>query len=234
MAGITHSRDGHQARRRRSLAPKVSGTHLLVVLAGVVGMVLTLTALRNADTTVGVVALVRDVRSGASVSLSDLTTVRIHADQDVLRTLVLASDTRSVIASIALGELHRGDMLRASDVRVGAASSRLRSISIALDAADAVDGTLRAGDRIDIIGVNHDGSQSGFVAGNTLVLSVDAGNTTGPLRSSATRITMTLGVDGATAVRLIAAQASGHVVMVNATGAAPLNNPTMLGQPTHA
>ncbi len=212
-------------QRRRSPLGRVSSAHVIVVLAGLVGALLTLAALRGAEHTVGVVVLRHDVGSGMELNSSDIATTRVHVDDETLATLIRSSDRSRVPGSVVIAPLRRGDVLRRSDLRPVAATRRRRSMSFAVDSADAVAGVLQIGDRIDVVGVTRTGEDSGYVVTNAEVLAVSNPDVSGPLRSSDRRVTLTVVVDGDAALRLVAAQASGRLVVVNATGADPLTRP---------
>ena len=211
----------------------VRGAHLVVVLAGVLGAALTLSALRSADSTTPILVLARDVPADNVVSSGDLTITRIHGDANLMAALFEGIDARKVAGQIWVNTLRRGEPLRRSDVRRAATADRGRTVSFSVDVGDAVNGALHTGDRIDVIGVTRDGSSSAYVLTNARVIAIDSGRTNGPLRSSTSRVTVTVGVDAQGALRLVAAQAAGRVVLVNATGAAPAIN-TARYEPNHA
>ena len=207
--------------RASSLRSSISGAHILVALAGILGALLTLTALRDAQRTVGVVAVGRDVAMGDVLQSIDLTTVDIGADDALLAGLYRANDIRALLGRVMVAPIRKGDMIRRSDVRSVAASGGLRSISFALDSADAVAGAVGVGDRIDIVGVAHNGTESGYVMTDASVLAVSNPQTSGPLRSTDRKLTITVNVAPDAALRLVAAQSAGKIVVVRATGANP-------------
>jgi len=205
--------------RVRDRTLRVSGSHLVVLLAGLVGTGLTLTALHRAEHNVAVVAVTHAVSEGTTLRSSDLTTVMLHADGGVLASFVLGDALPSVVGKVATTNIASGAVVRASELRSVAAYEGTRSMSIAVDASDAVDGTLQAGDRVDVAGVARDGGDAGFIATNVRVISATSPRSIGPLKQTASRITLTLAVDGTQALALVQAQANGHIVFVNATGA---------------
>ena len=210
-----------RSSRATSFRSSIRGAHLLVALAGLLGALLTLTALRDAQKTVGVLAVGREVSMGTVLRQSDLTTIDIGGDDGVLDALYRSSDSGSLIGRVVVAPIHKGDLIRRSDVRSTAASDGQRSISFALEAADAVAGAVGVGDRIDVVGVTNNGSDSGYVLTNASVLSVSNPQSSGPLRSTDRKITITVNVDPDAALRLVAAQSAGKIVVVRATGAAP-------------
>ncbi len=207
-----------------ALGGRVSGAHLVVLVAGLFGALLTMAAVRNADHTVAVAGLRHDVRIGAEVRADDLVAVQMHTDSDTLAGLVSMRDASRYINQIAVAPMQRGDVLRRSDLRSAADTHRQRSISFSMEAADAVGGDLSAGDRIDVIGVTHDGVRSGYVVLDAALLAVSNPQSSGPLRSSDHHVTLTISVESDAALRLVAAQTGGKVVVVKATGATPAHD----------
>src|SRR4051794_2170869 len=79
---------------------RVSRRHLVVVLAGLVGVLLTLAVVHAADQTVPVLAVAHDVAAGERVGPDDLAVVDVHADGDVLATLVRAGDRGAAVGRV--------------------------------------------------------------------------------------------------------------------------------------
>lgn len=201
---------------------RVRGAHLVVVFAGALGALLTLSALRAADKTVAVVTVARDVAPGAHIAATDLAAAEVHATGELMKTFFNSASQNSLIGQIAVNGLRHGDLVRRSDVQAVAAADRARAVSFSVPSGDAVNGALHVGDRVDVIGVKRDGSSAEYVVANTQVVAMDSGRSSGPLRSASTNVTVTVAVDAKGALRLVAAQASGRIVVVNATGADPL------------
>ncbi len=211
--------------RNRSLRSTIHGAHILVALAGMLGALLTLTALRDAKQTVAVVAFDRSVPMGTALRSSDLTTVEVGAEGGALTGLYRGNDVGALVGTIVVSPIRKGDMVRRSDVRAPAADGAKRSISFALDSADAVGGAIEVGDRIDIVGVAQNGTKSGYVVTDASVLSVSNPQASGPLRSTDRKVTITIDIEPDAALRLVAAQTAGKIVVVRATGAAPQQQP---------
>src|SRR5436305_199116 len=85
-------------RAGRAWSTRVASGHVVMVRAGALGVLLTLTAIRAASHTDGIVVAARDLTPGAVVSASDLALVRIHAPHAVLASLV--RDPRAVVGSV--------------------------------------------------------------------------------------------------------------------------------------
>ncbi len=203
---------------------RISGAHLVVALAGLLGGVLTLAALRADARDVRVLSAARDVEVGATLSGRDLTTITIRGDASGLASVLLGDDRNVAIGKIVASPLRRGDVLRRSDLLVPAVGggARARSISFSVDAADAVGRDLAAGDRIDVLAASHDGKRAGYVLVDAAVLSASAPRSSGPLRTNDDSVLLTVSVSGDDALRLVGALSDARVVVVKATGARPL------------
>jgi Flp pilus assembly protein CpaB len=169
--------------------------------------------------TVGVLALRHDVAAGQRVRVGDLTTVSIHADGDVLASLVAAREASVAVGEVAASDLRAGELLRGADLRRTAAANGARAMSFAVDASSALEGSMQPGDRVDVVAVGHDGTGAGFVLIDAPVLAVDSGNSSGPLRDARTRVTLTVAVSAPDALRLASALSAGDVSVLRSTGA---------------
>lgn len=201
---------------------RVSGAHVVVALAGLLGGVLTLAALRADARDVRVVVAAHDLRVGSRVVAGDLRAVAVHGDVSALSSLVRAESGTRIVGDVIVAPVRRGDPLRASDVAAVSASGGARSVSFAVDERDAVGGALDAGDRIDVVGVAHDGHDAGFVLVDAPVLAVHVPSSSGPLHTSDGQVEITVSVSGDDALRLAGAVANARVIAVDATGATPL------------
>ncbi len=201
------------------MTARFSRAHLVVALAGVVGALLTLSAVRAEQHSVTVLGARHDLVAGARITAADLDTVAVHAGAGVLATIVTAHDQRLAVGRVVVHDLRAGDLIRGSDLRDAAGTEGRRSMSFAVDAAAALDGHLSAGDRIDVVAVAHDGTNAGYVLVDAPVLAVSDAVGTGPLRDPHARVTLTVALDDADALRLAAAQAAADVSVVRSTGA---------------
>src|SRR5262249_61505300 len=78
-------------RTRRELASRVSTGHIVMVLAGALGVLLTLTVLRSAGDTRPVLVAAHDLAPGTVLDDASFRVARVHADAAILGTLY-ASD----------------------------------------------------------------------------------------------------------------------------------------------
>jgi Flp pilus assembly protein CpaB len=201
---------------------RISGAHLMVVLAGLLGGVLTLAALRADAHEVRVVVAAHDLRVGARLEPDDIRTVGVRGDIANLGALVRDEHAATLVGLVVTAPLRRGDPVRQSDF-VAAAPGSDRVMSFTVDESDAVAGDVQTGDRIDVVAVAREAKDAGYVLVDARVLAVaHAGGTTGPLHTNDGGIVITVSVSAEDALRLAGAQANARVMVIDATGTAPL------------
>jgi Flp pilus assembly protein CpaB len=206
---------------RRSVGSRFSTGHVVMVVSGLLGLLLSLSVLRRADNTVPVVVVTRDVVPGTRLRADMVGTTRVHADARSLSNLVAADDRDRMIGSIVLSSLRAGDLLERSGVGAASTGRAARSVSFPVDASLAVGGEVAAGDRIDVLAAAHDGSATGYVLVAADVVAVHAIGS-GPLRGSDGQLSITVTVDAAGAQRLVAALHAADLLVVRSTGSAPV------------
>jgi len=194
-----------------------------MVVAGLLGLLLSLSVLRKADNTVAVVVVARDLAPGTRLLPDMVRTTRIHSDERLLANLVPAEAFDSLKGSVVLASLRTGDLLARSGLGPASTRRAARAVSFPVDAAFAVGGQLSAGDHVDVLASANDGSGSGYVLVGVDVVSVHATGT-GPLRGSDGRLSLTVAVDAAGAQRLAAALHVADLLVVRSTGAAPVTS----------
>ena len=191
-----------------------------MVLAGVLGVLLTLSALRAADKTRPMLAAARDIAPGTVIDSHSLRISRVHADEAVLATLFDASSLRSLRGRIAIEHVSAGALLTQGAVRSAAVGQAPRAMSFPIPRSRAVGGALVEGDRVDVLGVRRNTGESGYVATDVPILAF-SGAGSGPLQGS-DEASVTIAVDSAGAARIASALETGSITLVRATGAAPL------------
>jgi Flp pilus assembly protein CpaB len=206
---------------RRALRSRVSSGHVVMVVAGLLGLLLSLSVLRRADDTVAVVMIARDLAPGTRLRPDMVRTTRIHADNRLLANLVPAEGLDGLRDSVVLASLRAGDLLARSGLGPASTSRAARAVSFPVDSAFAVGGQLSAGDHIDVLASANDGSGSGYVLVGVDVVAVHASGT-GPLRASDGQLSITVAVDADGAQRLAAALHVADLLVVRSTGAAPV------------
>lgn len=211
--GLTNeemSGQGVPSRRRR---PRFSIGHLAVALAAILAFIANLAFLRSIDDTVSVVAAARSLAAGETVTAADLTTVGVRADTSVLTTLLTSLDGlegRTVRHALAAGAL-----VGSGDLLTGAAPDGLRSMAIPITPTHAAGGSIRPGDRVDLVDVV-DGVAS-YVVRDAPVLEVASG-AAGAL-SVVTAEFLVIGLAEAEVLEVAEAIADGKVDVVVTTGA---------------
>jgi Flp pilus assembly protein CpaB len=210
--------------RRRALASRVSTGHVVMLLAGLLGALLTLTLLHASNDTTPMLAAARDIAPGTVIEASVLRTAHIHADAATLATLFGAHDLDAVRGHVAIEAIPAGALVTRGAVRAAGAGEAPRAMSFPIPRSRAVGGALDVGDRVDVLAVQRTSGRSGYVATNVQVLAFSSGEA-GPLQGS-DDASVTVAVDSAAAARIASALETGSVTLVRATGAPPLREPT--------
>ncbi|MGH9031634.1 MAG: Flp pilus assembly protein CpaB [Acidimicrobiia bacterium] len=203
--------------RRRRFASRLSAGHLVMIVAGLVGMLLTLALLRNADERVRVAVAAHDLRAGDVVTGEDLRYERVKMDGDLLGTVLRPDDVARLDGAVTVEAVEAGELVSRTAVRPPAAPSGLRAVSIPIDRARAVNGQLVRGDRVDVLLAAE--SEVAIVVAGAEVLDVSdpAGGTA--LGSVEEQFTVTLAVDARGAQLLTAAITDGDLLLARSTGA---------------
>jgi Flp pilus assembly protein CpaB len=201
---------------RRALRARISTGHAAMVVAGVIGGLLTLVALRSADERVDVAVAARDLASGDVVRAADIRYASVGASGPVLARLVERSDVSGVIGTIVARPVGEGEPVRRGDVRPPAAPAGRRAMSIPVAPARAVNGRIAPGDLVDVVVAWE--REIAIVVAGARVLDVQAPG--GGALGIDSELGVTLAVDARGAQLLAAATADGDVFLTRATGAA--------------
>jgi Flp pilus assembly protein CpaB len=202
---------------RRALTSRVSTGHVVMVVAGLLGALLTLSALRAANDTQPVLVAARDIVPGTVIDGRSLHTASIHADSVVLSTLFDASALDSLQGQVAVARIPAGSLVTHDDVRSASAGRAPRAMSFAIPVSNAVGGALDAGDRVDVLSVQHNTGRSKYVATDVQVLAF-SNHGSGALQGSQDA-SITLAVSPRVAANIASALETGTVTLVRATGA---------------
>jgi pilus assembly protein CpaB len=192
-----------------------------MVLAGALGVLLTLSILRSADDTRPVVVAAHDLATGAVLSDANLRVARIRADDSVLGTLFVTDRLATLRGRVVTSGVKAGSLLVRSSVRAVDSHASARVMSFPIARARAVGGALSAGDRVDVVAVDRESHQASYVLSDAEIVSVD-GRVGGALSGGSDDLTVTLVVEPATAPQLAAAIEGGTVTLVRSTGAPDL------------
>jgi Flp pilus assembly protein CpaB len=191
-----------------------------MVLAGALGVLLTLSVLRAADHTRPVLAAARDIPAGTVIDAHSLRVTSVHVDSAVQATLLDASALDALRGRVAVEHISAGSLLARNALRAASAGEAPRAMSFPIPRSRAIGGALVVGDRVDVLSVHRTTGRSGYVATDVQVLAFSTRGS-GPLQGS-DDASVTIAIDSAGAARIAAALEVGTITLVRATGAAPL------------
>ncbi|MCU1456496.1 MAG: hypothetical protein JWL73_588 [Actinomycetia bacterium] len=201
--------------RPSRLRRRPSSGHLVMIAAGLLGAVLTLVAFAAADHRVDIAVAAHDLHPGEVVDRASFRFERVQMGSQLLDRMVSPEAARSLRGSITRDALTAGDPVPRSSLLHAAARRGRRSLSIAVPKARAVGGNLTAGDRIDVF------DQTGIIATDVEVLDVrQPGGSAGLTGDDA--VSIIVAVDATQAAQLAREAKDDSLVVVLATGAAPL------------
>ena len=211
-----------QRTPRRALRSRVSSGHVVMVVAGLLGLLLSLSVLRKADNTVAVVMVARDLAPGTRLLPDMVRTTRIHADDRLLHE---PRQSRRFRRGQGLGRprvapQRRPPRAQRSRPGIDAARGASRELPRRRGARRRRTAFCRRPHRRARASAN-DGSGSGYVLAGVDVVAVHSSGT-GPLRGSDGKLSITVAVDAAGAQRLAAALHVADLLVVRSTGAAPV------------
>jgi Flp pilus assembly protein CpaB len=209
---------------RRGLLGRVSAGHLVMVVAGLAGMVLTIGLVRAADDRQPVAVAAHDVRAGSTLGEDDVRYVRVRMDDAQLDTVLRENDVRDLRGSVATGRITEGDLIPRSLLRPRAAPSGARAMSIPIDPTRAVNGDLDVGDRVDVVVAT--ANEVAIIVADAEVLDIHGGDGGGAFGGVGDQFAVTLAVDARESQLLTAAVTDGDVMITRTTGA-----PTAEGTP---
>lgn len=208
---MTTSQTGPRRLQRR----RASSAHLIMLIAGVVGLVLTLGLLREGADGRRVAVAVHDIEPGAVLKRSDVRLESVSADARVIARMVPAADIVAMQGRIVTAPIAADEPLLVARLRPRAASGGRRAMSIPVERARAVNGRLVPGDRVDVVVA--DRGTATIVVAAAEVLDVEADD--GSFGSRRGDVSVTLAVDVRESQLLTAALASGDFVLTRVTGA---------------
>jgi Flp pilus assembly protein CpaB len=202
---------GPGARSRLSLG------HVVTLLAGLLAMLLVFSVLRERDATWRVAVAGAEIRAGTVVDRASFRLVDVRVPSQVRGALLDPASLARLRGWIATRNIQPGELVSRGDLRPPAAPSALRAMSIPVEAAHAVGGSLAAGDQVDVIQVDEDG-QARYVVSGAQVLAVNRPGS-GVIGAAAGSSSITLAVDARQALKVAAAIRSQRFELVRSTGA---------------
>lgn len=209
---------GRPLRRRRGLPSGRAVVGGFLVALATVGVFAAYTE-ATAKPQISYVVAARDIAPGEQLTgdMLELVPLDLPDEQrrrsyDVVAPLLEATVVEPLLA---------GELIQEGSLVVTGASQGSRTVSFAIDAAHAVNGSLRAGERIDILSTFGTGDESCThqVASDVPVVAVN--ETTGSLvAQGGTTMTVEVG-DAATGLAVAHAANAGTITLVRATHAQP-------------
>lgn len=185
-----------------------------MLVAGLLGVVLTLVALRAADARVGVPVAATDLAAGTRVTPSSFTIRSVRLDSTLHETLVRPNDLQALNGAVLLTPLAAGSPIPRTALVASISGDTRRAVSLPIAPERAVGGRLRSGDRVDVYTTGQRGT---LITTNVEVLDV-LKPSSGPLAARDT-LTIVLAVDAEQANRIAPIVGSQDVVLVQTTGA---------------
>jgi Flp pilus assembly protein CpaB len=202
---------------RRKLTARFSSGHVVMIVAGLLGMVLAIAALQQDPGGVEVAVAAHEIRAGETVTARDFRTERVQMGGTLLSTFVRARDVPGMRGRIATATIASGEPVIRRELRPRAARAGLRAMSIPIDPARAVSGRLGSGDRVDVLFAG-DRAVS-IIVRDAEVLAVDAKGR-GGIGETSSPFAVTIAVNVRQSQLLAAAIADGDISIARTTGAA--------------
>ena len=210
-----HARGAARAPRR-PLRGRVSAGHLVMVVAGLLGVVVSVALLREEPVGVRVAVADHDIDVGDVIGPADFTSARVQAPDGLLDTLVRTTDVRGVRGHVAVAPVPSGELVVRSRLRPRAAPGGLRAMSVPIEPERAAGGRLAVGDRVDVVFAGQ--REASIIVADARVLAVDEPGR-GGIGEVARPFTVTLAVNARQSQLLAAAIADGEVSLTRTTGA---------------
>jgi Flp pilus assembly protein CpaB len=187
-----------------------------MIVAGLLGMTLTIAVLRDEQAGTNVAVAAHEIRAGERIGGDDVRVERVRAGHDLLSTVVGGGAARSLRGHIAVATIAAHAMIPRGAVRSPAAGVGMRAMSIPIDPARAVSGRLASGDRVDVLFTTRD--HVSIIVSDAKVLAVDARGR-GGIGESTSPFTVTIAVDTQQSLLVAAAIADGNISIARTTGA---------------
>ncbi len=130
------------ARRRSPFRGRVAAGHLVMVVAGLLGVASSFVVLRDRPSGVPVLVADGEIRAGDIVDADDFRTARVESSGALLGALVAAEDVRRMRGLIAVASVADGAPIVRSQLRRRAAPGGMRAMSIPIDASRAAGGRI--------------------------------------------------------------------------------------------
>lgn len=203
---------------RRPFLSRLSLGHLIMIVSGLLAFLLVMVVLSDRGATRSVAVAAIDIEAGSSLAPHHIRFAEVSETDAVIVDAFLDAGTIDAIMEeswVATRSIPAGTPVRQADLRPAATATGLRAMSLPIDVRHAVNGSVVAGDRVDII-VVRDG-QATYLATSVEVIAVSS-SSGGVGRGD---FAITVSTDAETSLAIAAALETGGVEIVRATGAAP-------------
>lgn len=202
-------------RRRRSLPSgrAVVGGFLIAVSA--LGLFAAYSRAAAGPTAMFVVAR-RDIPVGTPLAPGDLT--RLAMDVPDAVSAGLFREAAALRGATTVGPIRRGELIQAGDVVRKRSGAEELEVSFAIETSRAVSGTLRPGERIDVLATFGGGGDSYTVAVVRQARILDIQSDRSPLAGRATAVLRVAVASAQDALALTHAVNAGDVTVIRATG----------------
>jgi Flp pilus assembly protein CpaB len=188
--GSSSSRPGSEqpgARARRTVTRRgalptgraVVGGFLVAVAA--LGIFVAYERAAEGPTTSYVVAR-RDLPVGSKLTADDLTSLRMELPAVVVRNAAFRAED-ALVGATTVGPIRKGELVQAGDVVKSRTAADDLEVSFEIDAAHALAGTLRSGERVDVLATFGAGGDTYTVTVVRSALVLDASHGRGALAS---------------------------------------------------
>src|SRR5918994_3768841 len=105
----------------RSLMSRLSTGHLVMIVAGLLGLLLTVAVLRRADDRQPVAVAARDLSPGTALTDSAVRYENVKMDDSLLDTILRRDDVQGLEGSVAVYPIAKGELISRRAVRPPAA-----------------------------------------------------------------------------------------------------------------
>jgi Flp pilus assembly protein CpaB len=204
---------------KRPLLSRLSPAHGLMAGSGLLAFFLVLGVTSRPETRLTVAVARADIPAGAALSPAVVRSAEVPADGTVAQATV-PFDRLARRGQVAARPIAAGELLRPSDIGRGGSPSgtRFRAMSIPVKRERAVGGTLRVGDRVDVVDVI-DGTARWVVVGAQVIDVPRTTSSRGIVREAGGEYHVVVEVDRKEALALAEALSRDTVQVVRSTGA---------------
>lgn len=157
-----------------------------------------------------------DIAAGARLSADDLVLLPMALPEVVVEAAVFARED-AVVGATAVGPIRRGELVEAGDVVRKQSAPEELELSFSIDMARALAGTLRAGERVDVLATFGSGAETYTVTVVRQARVLHSQSDRSALATSAVVLSLALSTSDE-ALALTHALNAGEVTLVRSTG----------------